>query len=106
MKRFGYLGVSIFLLFILVAVALPGFGQQTQQAQQTQWKTTAEYSAYVAAYEQKDPAKKAELAEKFVTDYKDSQAVPDAYRMLIVAYGATKNWAKVMDSADRFVALP
>src|SRR5215470_14657669 len=109
MKRTGYLGMSLLLMLILVVSALPGLGQaaapQAAQANQPRAKTQPEYNAYLALYNEKDPAKKAELGEKFITDFKDSDFVPNAYKMIINAYSSLKNWAKVMDSADRLVAL-
>jgi tetratricopeptide (TPR) repeat protein len=105
MKRTGYLGISLLLLLILVVSALPGLGQAAQ-ANQPRAKTQPEYNAYLSLYNEKDPAKKAELGEKFITDFKESDFVPNAYKMLLQAYAAQKNWAKVLDAADRATALP
>jgi tetratricopeptide (TPR) repeat protein len=102
MKRTGYLGVSLFLLCVLALTALPGFAQDKQP----QPKTRPEYDAYVAVFNEKDPAKKAALAEKFIADFKDSEMIPNAYTMMIGAFRDTKNWAKVTDAADQAVALP
>ncbi|PYS41160.1 MAG: hypothetical protein DMG14_08245 [Acidobacteria bacterium] len=102
MKRTGYLGVSLFLLLALVVSALPGFGQDRQP----QLKTTPEYNAYVAVFNEKDPAKKAALGEKFIAEFKESEGVPNAYTMTIGAYTNAKNWAKVVETADRAAALP
>ena len=102
MKRTGYLGVSLFLLLALVVSALPGFGQDRQP----QLKTRPEYDAYVAVFNEKDPAKKAALGEKFIAEFKESEGVPNAYTMTIGAYTNAKNWAKVVETADRAAALP
>jgi hypothetical protein len=102
MKRTGYLGISLFLMLALVITALPGFGQEKQP----QAKTRPEYDAYLALFNEKDPAKKAPLGEKFITDFKESDFIPNAYTMIIGAYTASKNWAKVMENADKAVALP
>jgi tetratricopeptide (TPR) repeat protein len=102
MRRTGYLGMSLFLILLLAVSALPGMSQ----AKQPQAKTQPEYNAYLALYNEKDPAKKAELGEKFLTDFKESDFVPNAYTMIIQSYAAQKNWAKVMDAADRAAALP
>jgi len=110
MKRTGYLGMSLLLMLILVVSALPGLGQaaapQAAQANQPRAKTQPEYNAYLALYNEKDPAKKAELGEKFLTDFKESDFVPNAYRLIIQAYAGQKNWAKVLDAADRAAAFP
>src|SRR5262249_25298312 len=103
MRRTGYLGLSLLLILVLVVSALPGFGQAAQ-ARQPQAKTQPEYNAYLALFNEKDPAKKAELGEKFITDFKESDFVANAYRMILGGYAGTNNWPKVMDAADRAAA--
>src|SRR5213080_940676 len=107
MKRTGYQGlsVSIVLVLALVAAALPGFGQAAQ-AKQPQAKTQAEYNAYTALYNEKNPQKKAELGEKFLTDFKETDFVSNTYTMIIGAYTGAQNWQKVIDAAERAVAFP
>src|SRR5881275_1054456 len=107
MKRTGYLGMSmsIVLVLALAVAALPGFGQAAQ-AKQPQAKTQAEYNAYKALYDEQNPQKKAELGEKFLTDFKESDFIGQTYTMLVGAYSRAQNWAKTMDAADRAVAFP
>ena len=107
MKRTGYQGlsVSIVLVLALVAAALPGFGQAAQ-AKQPQAKTQAEYNAYKALYDEQNPQKKAELGEKFLTDFKESDFIGNTYTMIVGAYTRAQNWAKVIDAADRAAASP
>jgi tetratricopeptide (TPR) repeat protein len=100
MKRTGYLGVSLFAILISATWSLPSFGQQPQA------KTRQEYDAYSALYNEKDPAKKAELGEKFINDFKDSDFILNAHTLIIGAYTNAKNWAKVTAAADRAAALP
>ena len=57
-------------------------------------------------YDEQNAQKKAELAEKFITDYKESELIGQAYTMLVGAYAKAQNWTKVMDAADRTVAYP
>jgi hypothetical protein len=103
MKRTGYLGVSLFAILTLATSILPpAFGQDKQP----QAKTRQEYDAYLALYNEKDPAKKAELGEKFIADFKESDFIPNAHTMIIGGYTNSKNWAKVITAADRAVALP
>src|SRR5262245_1208002 len=102
MKRTGYLGSFLFLLLAMAVSAAPGFGQErTPQA-----KTRPEYDAYIAVFNEKDPAKKAGLGEKFIGDFKDSDFIPNAYTMTIGGYTGSRNWAKVLEVADRAAALP
>src|SRR5437867_1909644 len=107
MKRTGYQGlsVSIVLVLALVAAALPGFGQAAQ-AKQPQAKTQAEYNAYKALYDEQNPQKKAELGEKFLTDFKESDFIGNTYTMIVGADTRAQNWAKVIDAADRAAASP
>lgn len=95
MRRTWYLGLT---LLLILGLAIPVLSQQA--------KTAAEYNAYKAFYDEQTPAKKAELGEKFLADYKDSDFVPQAYTLLIAAYARAQNWAKVMEAADRATALP
>jgi hypothetical protein len=109
MRRTGYLGVSLLLILILAVSALPSFGQAAAaQAKQQQAKTQAEYDAYKALYDEKDPKKKADLGEKFIASaaFKESDFIPNAHRMIITSYATDKNWAKVIEAADRAAALP
>src|SRR5438552_15109511 len=107
MRQTGYLGLSmsIVLVLALAAAALPGFGQAAQ-SKQSQAKTQAEYNAYKALYDEQNPQKKAELGEKFLTEFKDSDFILQTHQMVIGAYSRAQNWAKVMESADRAAALP
>jgi len=107
MKRTGYQGlsVSIVLVLALVAAALPGFGQAAP-AKQPQAKPQAEYNAYKALYDEQNPQKKAELGEKFLTDFKESDFIGNTYTMIVGAYTRAQNWAKVIDAADRAAASP
>ena len=106
MKSTGYLAVSLLLALILAASALPSSGQAAAQAKEPQAKTRAEYDAYVALYNEKDPVKKAAFGEKFIIDFKDSDFTSNAHTMIIGAYTNAKNWAKVIEAADRAAALP
>ena len=107
MRQTGYLGLSmsIVLVLALAAAALPGFGQAAQ-AKQPQAKTQAEYNAYKALYDEQNPQKKAELGEKFLTDFKESDFIGNTYTMIVGAYTRAQNWAKVIDAADRAAASP
>lgn len=99
MRRSVYAGLS---LLLTAALATPGFGQ----AKQPQAKTQAEYNAYLAVFNEQDPAKKAGLGEKFIVDFKDSEFIANSYRIIIGSYAKAQNWAKVIDAADRAAASP
>jgi tetratricopeptide (TPR) repeat protein len=98
MKRTAFLGISLLLVLGLVISAVPSFAQKLN--------TRPEYDAYMAAFNEKDPVKKAAAAEKFIADFKDSDpvAIANSYTMAVQGYTGAKNWAKVMEVADRAVA--
>jgi len=98
MKNTVYPG---FYFLLVLALAIPALAAL---AQQPEAKSRAEYDAYNAFYTEQNPQKKAELGEKFLTAYKDSDFRLDAYTLLVRAYTQSQNWAKVMDVAERFTA--
>jgi hypothetical protein len=104
MRQNGYLRLFLLVILVLTVSALPGFSQAAQGRTPAP-KTPAEFTAYTAAYNEKDPAKKAELAEKFITEFKDSELLSGAYSMVISGSMNSKNWAKAMESADKVSAL-
>jgi len=106
MKRTGYQGLSVSIVLVLaLAAALPGFGQAAQ-AKHPQAKTQAEYNAYKALYDEQNPQKKADLGQKFLTDFKESDFIANTYTMIIGAYTRAQNWTKVIDAAERAAASP
>lgn len=100
MRRTCCLGLS---LLLIVALGVPAFSQAPPAPAP---KTQAEYNAYKALYDEQNPQKKAELGEKFLTDFKDSDFITNTYTMIVGAYSRAQNWAKVMEAADRAVTLP
>src|SRR6201987_1703372 len=105
MRRTGYLGTSLLLVLALAAPAPPCFGHAAVP-KGPQAKTQAEYNAYTALYNEKNPQKKAELGEKFLTDFKETDFIGNTYTMIVGAYTGAQNWQKVIDAADRAVACP
>jgi tetratricopeptide (TPR) repeat protein len=99
MRRINGLGMTVFLT---LAFAVPGFSQ----ARAAQARTPAEYSAYMAVYGEQDALKRAAAGEKFLTEFNESDFIPQTHTMLIGAYSKSQNWAKVMESADRAAASP
>jgi hypothetical protein len=87
MKKVSYLGVSLLLMLCL---ALPGLAQQA--------KSKAEYDAYMLFYNEQNPQRKGEAAEKFLADpaYKESEFKLPAFQGAVIAYRNAQNWAKVM----------
>lgn len=68
-------------------------------------KDPAEYNAYVSAIQQQDPAAKISGLEAFVAQYPNSIVKGDALDVLMGAYQQTGNQAKVMETANRLLAV-
>jgi hypothetical protein len=96
MKKVSYLGLS---LLLMLSLALPGLAQQA--------KSKAEYDAYMLFYNEQNPQRKGEAAEKFLADpaYKESEFKLPAFQGALIAYRNAQNWAKVMEMADKLTTF-
>src|SRR2546422_929041 len=94
MRKTAFLAL---LLLLILAFAISGFSQQPQ------FKSRPAYDAYNAAYTEKDPAKKADLAAKFLNDFKteDASFQLNAYLMMTKGYLDAKNFPKAMEAAAK-----
>ena len=94
MKRIANL--TLFLIIFAVTIKF-------LEAQAPAFKNKAEYDGYNAAYLEKDPAKKADLAAKFLADFaaSDPSFRLNAYMMMAKGYLDSKNLPKAMDAADK-----
>ena len=68
-------------------------------------KDPAEYNAYVAAIQQKDPAAKISGLEAFVTQYPNSVMKNQALEILMQTYQQSNNVKKAMETATKLVAV-
>ena len=75
------------------------------QAGAKQPYTMAEYNAYQAAAAEKNPADQVKLLDDFVSKYPNSALLIYAYPLYYQAYGQLKNYQKVIEYADKVVAL-
>jgi len=105
MKRIAYWALP---LLLTGTIATQGFAQQAPPSQaqppQPKWTDTKEYEDYRQVYdEMKDLVKKAALAEKFFVDHAkaDPIALTDMYRMLLLSYANSGNWAKTLETIER-----
>src|SRR5579862_617763 len=67
-------------------------------------KDPAEYNAYVAAMQQKDPTAKISGLEAFVTQYPNSVMKNQALEILMQTYQQSNNVKKAMETAGKLVA--
>jgi hypothetical protein len=78
------------------------------QAAQDQAKpayTLAEYNQYQAADKETNPQQKVKALDDFVKAYPNSSLMPYIYRDYYSTYMALKNFAQVIEYADRMIAL-
>ena len=66
-------------------------------------KDPAEYNAYVAAYQSKDPAAQISGLEAFLSQYPNSVMKNQALEILMSAYQQTNNTKKTMETATKLV---
>jgi tetratricopeptide (TPR) repeat protein len=67
--------------------------------------TMAEYNAYVAAKDTKDPAQQIKQLDDFVAKYPNSALLVYVYPLYIQAYSQLKNYPKVIEYADKVISL-
>src|SRR4249920_1509268 len=105
------------LLAVVLGVTVVAVAQDTAQPTQGQSgapaqgqsqgpviKDPAEYNAYVAAVQQKDPSAKISGLEAFLTQYPNSVMKSQALELLMGAYQQTGNQAKTQDTAAKVLA--
>src|SRR5580704_17051178 len=67
--------------------------------------TMAEYNAYTAAQATKDPTSQVKALDDFVAKYPNSALLIYIYPLYYQAYSQLKNYPKVIEYADKVVAL-
>jgi len=101
--------ISLLAIVLALAVAVPtpkaAAQTGTSQSQAPVIKDPAEYNAYMGAIQQKDNAAKISGLEAFLVQYPNSVVKLDALESLMGAYQAAGNTAKVVDSANRLLAV-
>jgi tetratricopeptide (TPR) repeat protein len=90
MTRSAYWGLILLLLGML---AVPAYAQDITDPK--------EYDAYKAIFDEKDQAKKGELAEKFLADFPKTTARIQAYTFALLGYAQGGVWAKALDIAEK-----
>ena len=99
----------VFLVFVLLSWSpcLAAAQQQQSQQQQSQQPTYTipEYNAFQAARAEKDPQARVKLLDDFVQKFPNSTLMPYIYQLYIDTYNQLKNYPKVVEYADRLIAL-
>jgi tetratricopeptide (TPR) repeat protein len=81
-------------------------GQAPQGQQQKPNYTLAEYNAYQAAHNEKDPQMKLKDLDDFVMKFSGSALLMYIYGDYEGTYFALKNYPKTIENADKLLALP
>ncbi|HVM76294.1 MAG TPA: hypothetical protein VMT75_11660 [Candidatus Saccharimonadales bacterium] len=99
------LGVCLLWMSVKpIAAQTPAPGQD-QCSGPGQHYTVAEYNAYTAAANEKNPAAQLKALDDFVGKYPNSCLLNYIYPLYYQNYAAQKNFPKVMDYADKELAL-
>jgi len=104
MKRVAGLAMSASLCWMLGSAAMaqaPAGGQDAGK----QPYTMPEYNAEQACANDKNPSSQVKCLDDFVSKYPNSNLLIYAYPMYYQAYFQLKNYAKVIEYADKMVAL-
>src|SRR5260370_32681092 len=67
--------------------------------------TMAEYNSYQAAAAEKNPTQQIKLLDDFVAKYPNSALLVYVYPLYYNAYSQLRNWQKVVEYADKLLAL-
>ena len=86
-----------------VRAQAPAAGQDAGGGKQPY--TIPEYNAEQACGADKNPTSQVKCLDDFVSKYPNSNLLIYVYPMYYQAYAQLKNWAKVIESADKLVAL-
>src|SRR5215813_3628900 len=104
MRRIAGLAVSASLCWVLggtAAAQAPAAGQDAGK----QPHTMPEYNAEQACFNDKVPSSQVKCLDDFVSKYPNSALLIYVYPLYYQAYGQLKNWAKLIEYADKTVAL-
>jgi tetratricopeptide (TPR) repeat protein len=75
------------------------------QGQKKPAYTLAEYNAYQAAHNEKDPQAKVKQLDDFVAKYPNSALLPYVYRDYYLTYYSLKNYPKTIEYVDHLLSL-
>ncbi|MGB6875874.1 MAG: hypothetical protein WBD87_07545, partial [Candidatus Acidiferrales bacterium] len=106
MRKWVVANAIVWLGVALLCYAAPrACAQDEQQSAKTPY-TLPEYNAYQAAAGQTDPQAKIQALDDFVTKFPNSSLLPLVYQQYYTAYNQTKNYPKLIEYVDKFIAVP
>ncbi|MGH9426586.1 MAG: hypothetical protein ACRD2L_09845 [Terriglobia bacterium] len=95
-------GIASAVCLLLSLSVAPLFSQAAAEQKSPQAKTKAEYDAYMLLYNEAAPAKKVELAAKFLADHPETEFKMFVYQMQIDGYARLGNVDKVVETGEKF----
>lgn len=99
-------GLAVLAALCLMLGSAFGPAAEAQEGAGTkQPYTMPEYNSYQACAQDKAPASQTKCFEDFFTKYPNSALLIYAYPLTYQAYSQLKNWQKVIEYADKLVAL-
>lgn len=105
MRKWVVANAIVWLAAALVCCSPLRASAQDEQASKTPY-TLPEYNAYQAAAGQTDPQAKIQALDDFVSKFPNSALLPLVYQQYFGAYNQTKNYPKLIEYADKFLAVP
>lgn len=102
-RRVAGMAISASLCFLL-GNAISARAGQAPDASKPQY-TMPEYNAEQACANDHNPASQVKCLDDFVSKYPNSALLIYVYPMYTQDYSQTKNWAKVIETADKLVAM-
>lgn len=106
MRKWVVANAIVWVAAALLCCAAPrAAAQGDQQSSKTPY-TLPEYNAYQAAAGQTDPQAKIQALDDFVNKFPNSALLPLVYQQYYGAYNSTKNYPKLIEYVDKFLAVP
>src|SRR5262245_44098283 len=102
MFSFRKWAVSASAACLLLSLNVAPLFSQAAEQKGPQAKTKAEYDAYMLLWNEGAPAKKAELATKFLADHPETEFKMFVYQMQIDSYQRLGNIDKVVEIGEKF----
>ena len=104
-KNSNTVAVILMAVALLCVIALPTGARGARQDQQKPTYTMPEYTAFQTAAAEKDLNQKIKLLDDFVTKFPNSTLLPYVYQTYWDAYNQLKNYPKVIEYTDKYLAL-
>jgi tetratricopeptide (TPR) repeat protein len=106
MRKWVVASAIVSVAAALLCCAAPRVSAQDEQQSSKTPYTLAEYNAYQAAAGQTDPQAKIQALDDFVNKFPNSSLMPLVFQQYYMAYNQTKDYAKLIENADKFLAVP